>query len=184
VRGISTMTRPELDWCYQHGVSQMFPDLWEKFLAPIPVDQRADMVAAYRKLLDGPETPAQIEAAIAWSQWEGGTSRLVPDADLLTSFGDPRFARAFARIEIHYLSHLCWMEEGQLLRDAGRLAGIPGTIVHGRYDMPCHARTAWDLHRAWPEAEFHLVEAAGHAGSEPGILDRLIQATDRYARSA
>ena len=139
------------------------------------------MIAAYRKRLTGEDPVARIEAARAWSTWEGSTIKLLPDADFAAGFGEDRFALAFARIENHYFSHGAWLEEGQLLRDAGKLAGIPGTIVHGRYDMPCPARFAWALHRAWPEAEFHLIEGAGHAYSEPGILDRLIRATDSYA---
>ena len=183
LRGVSTMTKAELDWCYRYGASQIFPDLWEQFVSRVPVDQRDDMVAAYRRLLAGAETPAQLDAAVAWSLWEGGTSRLLPEAGSLAVFGNAKFALALARIEIHYFSHGCWLDDGQLLRDAGRLAGIPGTIVHGRYDMLCHARTAWELHKAWPRATFHLVEGAGHAGSEPGILDRVMEATDRYGRA-
>ena len=106
----------------------------------------------------------------------------MPDPKLSTDFADDRFALAFARIENHYFTHACWLDEGQLLRDAGRLRGIPGAIVHGRYDMPCPARYAWALHQAWPEAEFHLIEGAGHAWSEPGILDRLIRATDGFGK--
>ncbi|MFI4997231.1 MAG: prolyl aminopeptidase, partial [Hyphomicrobiales bacterium] len=117
----------------------------------------------------------------AWSVWEGETITLLPNPDISTAHGDARFALAFARLENHYFAHDCWLEEGQLLREAGRLQGIPGTIVHGRYDMPCPARYAYALHKAWLEADFHLVEGAGHTYSEPGILDRLIRATDRFA---
>lgn len=183
LRGVSTMTRAELDWCYQCGASQIFPDLWEQFVLPVPVDQRDDMLTAYRDLLANGETPAQIEAAVAWSLWEGGTSRLLPEARSMAIFENAKFALALARIEIHYFSHACWLDNGQLLRDAGRLAAIPGTIVHGRYDMLCPARTAWALHKAWPAASFHLVEGAGHAGSEPRILDRVIEATDHHGRA-
>jgi proline iminopeptidase len=181
LRGIYTVTKAELAWYYQFGVSEMFPDKWERFQAPIPREERGDMIAAYRKRLTGDDSAAQIEAAKAWSLWEGETISLLPNPNVSAVHGDGRFALAFARIENHYFTHNCWLEEGQLLRDAGRLSGIPGAIVHGRYDMPCPARYAYALHKAWPQAEFHLVEGAGHAWSEPGILDRLIRATDRFA---
>jgi len=182
LRGVSTMTRAELDWCYQSGASRIFPDLWEQFASPVPVAERGDMIAAYRRLLTNGEASERSRAAAAWCTWEAGTSRLLPDIELVEAFADPGFARAFAHIELHYFSHACWLEEGQLLRDAERLAQIPGTIVHGRYDMLCCARTAWDLHKAWPRAALHLVEGAGHAASEPGMLGRLIEATNFHGR--
>jgi proline iminopeptidase len=181
VRGIYTLTRAELDWYYQFGVSEIFPDKWERFCAPIPVAERGAMMAAYRKRLTGTDRAAQIEAALAWSKWEGQTITLLPEPSTSDKFGQEEFALAFARIENHYFVHAGWLEEGQLLRDAGKLKGIPGVIVHGRYDMPCPAKYAWELHKGWPEAEFFLIEGAGHAYSEPGILDRLIYATDKFA---
>ena len=181
VRGIYTCTRAELEWYYRFGVSEMFPDKWEKFVALIPESERGDLLAAYHQRLTGDEEELQIAAARAWSLWEGETITLLPDPKLAEQHDDPHFALAFARIETHYFMHGCWLEPNQLLRDAGRLKGIPGTIVHGRYDMPCPARYAWQLHQAWPEADLRLVEGAGHAYSEPGILDQLIRATDRYA---
>ena len=181
LRGIYTVTRAELRWYYQFGVSEMFPEKWERFQAPIPEAERGDMIAAYRKRLTSDDLATQIDAARAWSVWEGETITLLPDPQLAASHDDGHFALAFARLENHYFVHHCWLEEGQLLRDAHRLRGIPGTIIQGRYDMPCPARYAYALHRAWPEAGFHLIEGAGHAYSEPGILDRLIWATDYYA---
>ena len=181
LRGIYTVTEAELRWYYQFGVSEMFPDKWEKFQAPIPEAERGDMIAAYHRLLTGDDRARQIEAAKAWSLWEGETITLLPDPAFSAAHGEDHFALAFARLENHYFTHRCWLEEGQLLRDANLLRGIPGTIVHGRYDMPCPARFAWALHKAWPEADFHLIEGAGHAWSEPGILDQLIRATDRFA---
>jgi proline iminopeptidase len=181
VRGIYTLTKAELAWYYQFGVSEMFPDKWERFLAPIPEAERHDMMGAYRKRLTGTDREGQVEAAIAWSTWEGQTITLLPEPSTSDKFGEVDFAIAFARIENHYFVHAGWMEEGQLLRDAGKLNDIPGTIVHGRYDMPCPAKYAWALHKAWPKADFRLIEGAGHAYSEPGILDALIEATDRYA---
>ena len=181
LRGIFMATHDEARWYYQFGASQMFPDKWERFLAPIPEGERGDLIAAYYRRLTGDDPQAQLEAAKAWSLWEGETITLLPSADLSSAHGEDHFAIAFARIENHYFHHDCWLEPQQLLRDARRLSGIPGTIVHGRYDMPCPARHAWDLHKAWPEADFHLIEGAGHAYNEPGILDQLIRATDRFA---
>lgn len=183
LRGIYTATPAELAWYYQFGVSEMFPDKWAGFVAPIPETERGDMIQAYRRILTGDDPVAQLEAAKAWTIWEGETITLLPDPALTEAFRDGHFALAFARIENHFFAHDAWLEDGQLLRDANRLTGIPGTIVHGRYDMPCPARYAFALHAAWPEAEFHLIEGAGHAYSEPGILDRLIRATDRFAGS-
>ena len=181
VRGIYTLTKAELDWYYQFGVSEMFPDKWERFVAPIPEAERGDMMGAYRKRLIGSDRKAQVEAARAWSMWEGQTITLLPEPSTSDAFEQEDFAVAFARIENHYFVHAGWLEEGQLLRDAHKLKGMPGVIVHGRYDMPCPAKYAWLLHKAWPDAEFHLIEGAGHAYSEPGILDRLIRATDKFA---
>lgn len=181
LRGIYLLTQAEMDWYYQFGVSELFPDKWERFLAPIPEAERGDIMAAYRKRLTSGDRAVQIEAALAWSQWEGQTITLLPEPSTSDVFGEDEFALAFARIENHYFTHKGWLAENQLLRDAGKLKDIPGTIVHGRYDMPCPARFAWALHKAWPKADFHLIEGAGHAYSEPGILDQLIRATDRYA---
>jgi proline iminopeptidase len=138
-------------------------------------------MAAYRRRLTGTDREAQAEAAREWARWEGETITLLPDPATSEPFYGADYALAFARIENHYFVNAGWLEEGQLIRDAHRLRGIPGTIVQGRYDMACPARTAWDLHRAWPEAEFHLVEGDGHAFSQPGILHQLIVATDRFA---
>jgi proline iminopeptidase len=181
VRGVFTLRREELLWYYQEGASWLFPDLWEDYLAPIPVEERSDMMAAYRKRLVGTDRVAQLEAAKAWSVWEGQTIRLLPDAENKAKHEAGDYALAFARIENHFFVHAGWMEEGQLIRDAHKLAGIPGVIVQGRYDVATPAKTAWDLHRAWPQADFRLVDDAGHAFNEPGILSELLAATDRFA---
>ncbi|MDO5624075.1 MAG: prolyl aminopeptidase [Pseudomonadota bacterium] len=180
VRGIFTLTPAELRWYYQFGASEVFPDKWERFLAPIPEAERGDLIAAYRRRLTGDDPAAQLEAARAWSVWEGETIALLPQPETAASFGQDHFALAFARIENHFFTHGGWLQEGQLLRDAHKLAGIPGVIVHGRYDMACPASTAWALARAWPGAELQLIEGAGHAYNEPGILDALLQATNRF----
>jgi proline iminopeptidase len=180
VRGVFTATRPEIDWYYQGGAAWLFPDLWEKFLAPIPEAERGDLVAAYNRRLTGADEAVRLEAAKAWSLWEAGTITLLPNA-LAAQFGEDRYALAFARIENHYFSHDSWLEHDQLIRDAGRLADIPGVIVQGRYDVATPARSAWRLARAWPKARFELIPDAGHAFDEPGILDALIRATDAFA---
>ncbi len=181
LRGVYTLTKAELDWYYQSGVSEMFPDKWERFQAPIPESERHEMMAAYRRRLTGTDREEQLRCAVAWSSWEGETITLLPNPDYSDHFYDPEFALAFARIENHFFVHAGWLEEGQLLRDAVKLKDIPGVIIHGRYDMPCPAKYAWQLHKAWPKADFHLIEGAGHAYLEPGILDQLIRATDRFA---
>lgn len=182
LRGIYTVTRAELDWYYRFGVSQMFPEKFERFLAPLKTpEQRADPVSAYRALLTGEDEAVKIEAAKAWTIWEGETITLLPDPAVIAPYYEGTYALAFARIENHYFFHDSWLKERQLLDNAHLLTGIPGVIVHGRYDMPCPARYAWELHKAWPEAEFHIIEGAGHAYWEPGILDRLIRATDTFA---
>lgn len=181
VRGVFTVRRAELLWYYQEGASWLFLDLWEDYLAPIPLKERGDMMAAYRKRLVGADRVAQLKAAKAWSVWEGRTIRLLPDAANKAKHAEDDYALAFARIENHYFVHAGWLEEGQLIRDTHKLADIPGVIVQGRYDVATPAKTAWDLHRAWPNAEFHLVDDAGHAFNEPGILAELLAATDRLA---
>ncbi|OHV72276.1 prolyl aminopeptidase [Ensifer sp. LCM 4579] len=181
LRGIYMLTRAELDWYYQFGVSEMFPDKWERFVALIPPEERHEMMRAYNRRLTSGDRATRIAAAKAWSLWEGETITLLPEPETSNRFEEEQFADAFARIENHFFVNAGWLEEGQLLRDAHKLHGIPGVIVHGRYDMPCPAKYAWQLHKAWPAAEFHLIEGAGHAYSEPGILDRLIRATDKFA---
>ncbi|GBQ35786.1 prolyl aminopeptidase [Gluconacetobacter azotocaptans] len=184
LRGIFTLRRAELQWYYQEGASWLFPDKWEAFLAPIPPDERGDLIAAYRRRLTSDDPAIRTQAAIAWSLWEGETLTLRPAPALSAQHADPDYALAFARIENHYFVHGGWLEEGQLIRDVDRIRHIPAVIVQGRYDLATPVRTAWDLHRAWPEAAFHLVDDAGHAVSEPGILDALLDATDRFARAS
>ena len=181
LRGIFMATEAEIRWYYQFGVSQMLPDKYARFQAPIPPEERGDMVAAYHRRLFGDDEAAKLEAAKAWTIWEGETITLLPDPANTEHYQDGHFALAFARIENHYFTHGAWLDEGQLLANAGKLAGIPGVIVHGRYDMPCSAHHAFALHAAWPDSDLHLIEGAGHAWNEPGILNQLIRATDRFA---
>jgi proline iminopeptidase len=181
VRGIYTLTKAELDWYYQFGVSEMFPDKWEAFLAPIPEAERHEMMHAYHRRLTGADKAEQLAAAKAWSIWEASTITLLPDPGMQQDFAQDHYAIAFARIENHFFVHAGWLEEGQLLRDAVKLKGIPGVIVHGRYDMPCPLKYAWQLSKVWTDADLYIIEGSGHAVSEPGITDQLIRATDRFA---
>jgi proline iminopeptidase len=181
LRGIFTMNQWEIDWFYQRGASQLFPDKWERFLEPIPQEERGDLVAAYHKRLTDADPAVQLEAAKAWSGWEAGTVTLLPNETLVDEFTGDAFAIAIARIECHYMVNRGWLEEGQLTGGADRLRAIPGVIVQGRYDCCTAPAAAWALHRAWPEAQLHIIADAGHMYDEPGILDRLIRATDEFA---
>ena len=163
------------------GASRLFPDEWEHFVAPLSEAERADPIASYHARLDHPDRAVRAQAARSWTDWEARTVSMRTLRDGVGAFGASDAAIAFARIENHFFIHELWLEEGQLIRDAGRLAGIPGIIVQGRYDVVTPPVTAWDLHRAWPGSELQIVEEAGHAFSEPGTLDRLLAATDRYA---
>lgn len=182
LRGIFLVRPEEIRWFYQEGCSWIYPDAWEHYLEPIPVTERGDLVVAYYKRLTSPDARVRQAAARAWSIWEGATSKLMPSADLVKRFGEDKFAEAFARIECHYfVNQGFFTRPNQLLADVQRIRKIPGVIVQGRYDVVCPLKSAWDLHRAWPESELQIVPDAGHAASEPGILSRLVQATDRFA---
>jgi proline iminopeptidase len=181
LRGIFLLRRWELEWFYQDGCSAMFPDLWEDFLAPIPPAERGDLMSAYHRRLTGDDVDARLAAARAWSTWEARTSFLRENPEYVGAFDSDDRALAFARIECHYFVNGGFFScDDQLLRDAHRLAGIPGTIVQGRYDVVCPPRSAWDLHRAWPGSRLRIVPDAGHSAFEPGIVHELIEATDRY----
>ncbi len=184
LRGIFLLRKSELLWFYQEGASHIFPDLWEHYLEPIPSRERGDLIRAYYRRLTSRDRAVRLRAARAWSIWEGSTSKLFTDPELVKRFGRGRFADAFARIEAHYFVHDGFLQrEDQLLRDAWKLRHIPGVIVQGRYDVVCPMRSAWDLHRAWPEAKLVVVPDAGHSMTEPGIRSALIRETDRMARS-
>ena len=182
LRGIFLLRRRELEWFYQFGASEIFPDAFEAFLAAIPEVERGDMMSAYYRRLTSDDAEVRRAAARAWSIWEGSTSFLVPDEKHIASTGEDAFAEAFARIETHYFVHGGFLErENQLLEDIDRIRHIPGVIVQGRYDVVCPMRSAWDLHRAWPEAQLDVVTTAGHSANERGNIDRLVRATDRFA---
>lgn len=181
LRGIFTLRPAELSWYYQDGASRLFPDLWEDYVRPIPEAERHDMLTAYHRRLNDPDPDIRIPAARAWSQWEAATITLRPAPETVANYGEPDYAVAFARIENHYFVNGGFLEDGQLIRDVEAIRHIPSVIVQGRYDVATPAATAWDLHRAWPEAEFHMVDDAGHAYTEPGITHRLVAATDLFA---
>ncbi len=185
LRGIFMLRPHELHWFYQEGASFIFPDRWEAFTAPIPEDERGDLMAAYRRRLTGDDEGERLRCAQAWSTWEAGTVRLIPDQKLVDEFEQPEHALAFARIENHYFVNGGFFRHpDQLLDDVDRIRHIPAVIVQGRYDMCCPAITAWDLHRRWPEADFHIVPDAGHAAMEPGTRSLLVEATDRFRGTA
>jgi proline iminopeptidase len=181
LRGIFTLRESELDWFYEGGAAEVYPDAWEGFLAPVPEAERGSLIAAYHRLLNDPDPAVHGPAAVAWSTWEASGITLLPQPAVVARFAEPSYALAFARIENHYFVNQGWFEPGQLIRDAGMLRDIPTVIVQGRYDMCTPAVTAWDLHRALPGAEFLMIPDAGHAFDEPGILNALIEATDRFA---
>ncbi len=181
LRGIFLCRDEEIHWFYQDGASHIFPDRWEKFLAPIPIEERGDMLQAYYRRLTGDDAAARLEAAKAWSVWEGSNCKLLYDEKAAAKYAEDDFSLAFARIESHYFVNHAFLEEGQLLRDVSKIRHIPGVIVQGRYDIVCPMTSAWDLHKAWPEAELHVIPTAGHSITEPGIVDKLIEATDRFA---
>ena len=181
LRGIFLFDEYELDWLYQDGASSLYPEAWEEFVSIIPEEERGDLVAAYHKRLTGEDKVVQLEAAKAWSKWEGVTVTLLPSPQVIESFTEDDKAIAIARIENHYMINKGWLEEGQLLRGAEKLRRIPAVIVQGRHDCCTPPRAAWALHKAWPEAELQIVPDGGHLFSEPGILDGLIRATDRFA---
>ncbi|MEC8252493.1 MAG: prolyl aminopeptidase [Planctomycetota bacterium] len=184
LRGIFMLRRKELLWFYQEGASNIFPDAWEKYLAPIPEVERGDLMSAYYRRLTSDDEQTRVEAARAWSIWEGTTSLLYRDEKKIAETGADDFAVAFARIECHYFVNGGFFEtEDQLLRGVERIRHIPTVVVQGRYDVVCPARSAWDLQRAWPESELVVVEDAGHSAFEPGIRSALLEATDRFGRA-
>jgi proline iminopeptidase len=181
LRGIFMLRRWELEWFYQGGCHRLFPDAWEKYLAPIPVVEHADLISAYHRRLTSPDEATRLAAARAWSVWEASTSFLLQDPDFIDSHEDPHFALAFARIECHYFVNGGFFEvEDQLLRDAHRLRGIPGAIVHGRYDIVCPIQNAWELHKAWPDAKLMISPASGHSAFEAENTHSLVEATDSF----
>ncbi len=185
LRGIFLCRPKEIDWFYQEGASAIFPDVWEQYQSVIPESERGNMLEAYYRRLTSDDESVRLEAARAWSIWEGSTSKLIPDQKLIDDFSEPHKALSLARIEAHYFINNTFFEtDNYLLENVGKIRHIPAVIVQGRYDVVCPMMSAWALHRAWPEAEFIVVGDAGHSVSEPGITSALVDATDRFRTQA
>lgn len=183
LRGIFLLRRREIQWYYQEGASRIFPEAWAKYLEPIPEDERDDLVGAYHRRLTSTDRDERIAAARAWSMWEGSTSRLVPDPDLIQRTGHATFAEAFARIECHYfINGGFFQDDNQILANIDRIAHIPAVIVQGRYDIVCPVESAYLLHRAWPESQLIIAQQSGHSALEPEITEHLVTATQTFAR--
>jgi proline iminopeptidase len=181
LRGIFTLSKFELDWFYQDGAGALFPDYWEGYVAAIPPAERGDMIQAFYRRLTSNDRATMVNAARAWSIWEASTSYLRVNEDNIRNWGEEDFAIAVARIECHYFVNGGFLRSpDQLIRDVGRIRQIPGVIVQGRYDVVCPMRTAWALHRAWPEADLRIVPDAGHSAFERGNTHELVSATDRF----
>ncbi|MBP0009338.1 prolyl aminopeptidase [Roseofilum sp. Belize Diploria] len=181
LRGIFLLRSQELNWLYQEGASYIFPDAWEEYVKPIPLEEQDDFLSAYYRRLTSDDLQVRREAAQAWSVWEASTSKLFPDLNLMEKFADDRFADAFARIECHYFINLGFFDsEDWFFQSLDRIRQIPTAIVQGRYDLVCPMKTAWEVHRAWPEAEFQVIADAGHSMAEPGIRSALIEISDRF----
>jgi proline iminopeptidase len=182
LRGVFLFDPFEIDWMYKYGgASQLYPDGWDAFVADIPPAERNDLVAAYQRRLTSDDEAERLKAAQAWSKWEGEIVTLLPSPDTIEHFTSPEVAVAVARIENHYMANRGWLDAGQLLRGASKLKGIPGVIVQGRHDCCTPPVAAWSLKKAWPDVDLNIIPDAGHLFSEPGNLDALIRATDRFA---
>jgi proline iminopeptidase len=181
LRGIFLGRKSDNDWIYQSGANAIFPDVWEEFVNVIPEAERGDLVGAYYKRLTSDDEKVSHEAARAWRIWEGSTSKLLPDPKLIERFGEAEFALAIARIECHYfINNIFLPSENYLLENVSKIRHIPTVIVQGRYDVLCPMTSAWELHKAFPEAELVVVPDAGHSASEKGTLSALVEATDRF----
>jgi proline iminopeptidase len=181
LRGIFLVTAAELNWFYQDGIQHLFPDHFEEFVTPIPMAERKDLIRAYYRRLTSDDVATRRSTAEVWSLFEARCSTLMPSESVVDHFSEPDVAMAIARIESHYFVHDCFLAPNQIIRDAPRIRKIPGVIVQGRYDVVCPASAAWQLHKAWPTAQFRLIPDAGHASSEPGICSALVEATDEFA---
>ena len=180
LRGVFLLTKRELNWFYQDGASMLFPDAWARFLEPIPPEERGDLMAAYHQRLTHSSRVVQAKAAAAWSQWEGDTISIRGPEARPSKFNEVDFAIAFARIECHYFVNGGFFpEDGWILKNIDKIKHIPGWIVQGRFDVVTPLESAWALKTAWPKAQFDIIWDAGHASTEPGIIDGLVRATDR-----
>ncbi|OFZ31694.1 MAG: prolyl aminopeptidase [Bdellovibrionales bacterium RIFCSPHIGHO2_01_FULL_40_29] len=181
LRGIFLCRPSEIKWFYQEGASQIFPDAWEKYFNHIPEAERGDFVTAYYKRLTHENSDIRLTAARIWSQWEAATSRLFVDPQSIEDFEEPVLALQFARIECHYFINDSFFKTNNfLLENIEKIRHIPTAIVQGRYDVVCPVRSAWDLHKAWPEAALNIIADAGHSANEPGIRSKLIECTNAF----
>jgi proline iminopeptidase len=181
LRGIFLCRLKEIRWFYQDsaGAGAIFPDVWEQFYELIPEPERHDMLHAYHRRLTSEDEALRLEAARRWSIWEGSALKLLPDQQLIDEFSSPEMA--LARIECHYFVNNCFFDtDNYLVENVGKIRHIPAVIVQGRYDIVCPMMSAWELHRAWPEAEFVIIPDAGHSVTEPGIASALVEATDQF----
>lgn len=183
LRGIFLCRHEDLYWFYQDGASRIFPDYFEAFIEPLDLDERKNIIAAYYKRLTGDNDIARMAAAKAWALWEGSCSTLEPSTQVVDAFTHPHTAMSLARIESHYFMNNTFLTSNQILDNASALQGIPGTIVHGRYDIVCPLNNALSLHKAWPGSELHIIRDAGHSSTEPGIINALVCTTNRIAQS-
>ncbi len=181
LRGIFLCRQKEIDWFYQYGASRLFPDVWEAFLKPIPETEQDNMVAAYYQRLTSDDEFSRMQAAKAWSLWEGRTATLISSQNLIDYFGNAHTALSLARIECHYFMHESFLKENQILNNIDKLKEIPGVIIQGRYDVICPMESAWELHKSWPGSSLRIIPDAGHAASETGISSELVQACDQFA---
>ena len=182
LRGIFLLRAQELQWFYQHGASELYPDAWQHYLAPIPDAERHDLISAFHSRLTSEDPEVRLSAARAWSVWEASTSFLIQNEDFMAQLDEPKAALAMARIECHYFVNGGFFESpNQILEAVDKIRHIPCVIVQGRYDVVCPPTTAWDLHRAWPEADFKLIANAGHSAFDPANAAALIEATNRFA---
>ena len=181
LRGIFMLRKKEIDWFYQKGASELFPDLWQYYLEPIPKSERDDLLGAYYKRLTSDDPEIRLQAAKAWSKWESSTSFLIPNEKMAAAFDADDLALSLARIECHYFVNDGFMEDNQLINNVGKIRNIPSVIIQGRYDVVCPIVSAWELAQAWPEADLRIVPDAGHAAFEPGIIHELVMATDSFA---
>ncbi len=178
LRGVFTARRSELRWLYREGASHLYPEAWERFVAPIPERERGDLIAAYHRRLTCGDAAIEMAAARTWCAWEDTLMTLLPASP---SASEEQSLLALARIETHYFVNGAFLEEGQLISNAHRLGDIAGVIVQGRYDAIAPPVAAWELHKAWKSSKLQIIADAGHASSEPGIRRRLIAATDHFA---
>ena len=181
LRGVFLCRDQDLQWLYQQGASQIFPDYWKDYIRPVATDRRDDMIGSYYDLLTGDNELVRMAAAKSWALWEGRCATLQPNPEVVGHFSEPKLALALARIEAHYFVNRGFLEANQIVANAAKLSGIPGVIVHGRYDMICTLDNALSLHDVWPDSQLNIIRDAGHASSEIGIIDALVRATDDMA---